>query len=103
MDDLLNELNEEVIKTKPKNQLKDTTAELGKQLEERLNQLQRDARSCKKRKLVIADDRPKTVTREYTYSGSSFKPKSINTQRRVKVDSSRRKEMEESTVGMILI
>ena len=39
--DLLNELNEEVIKTKPKNQLKDTAAELGKQLEERLNQLQR--------------------------------------------------------------
>ena len=85
MVDLLNELNEEVIKTKPKNQLKDTAAELGKQLEERLNQLQRDARSCKKQKLMIADDRPKTVTREYTYSGSSFRPKSINTQRRVKV------------------
>ena len=42
--DLLNQLNEEVIKTKPKNQLKDTTADLGKQLEESLNQLQR--RGC---------------------------------------------------------
>ena len=53
---------------------------------------------------MIADDKPKTVTREYIYSGSTFKPKSINTRRKVKVAPSRlnvTEEMEESAVGMI--
>ena len=51
MNDLLNKPNKEVLKAKPKKLLKDTSAELGKQLEEKLNQLQRDARICKKPKL----------------------------------------------------
>ena len=102
MDDLLNELNEEVAKTKPKKQLKDTSAELGKQLEEKLNRLQRDSCICKKPKLTT--DKPRTMNREFIYSGSSFQPKSRSTQRRAKTSLSRLKvteETEESPTGMI--
>lgn len=92
MDDLLNELNEEVVKAKPKNRLQDTSVELGKHLEKKLNQLQRDACISKKPKLTA-----KTVNGEYVYSGSGFQSKS--SQQRAKVSSSRIEVTEESNTA----
>ena len=97
MDDLVSEVNEEVIKTKPKKRLKDNSAELGKQLNERL----KDARMCKKPKATASTNKPRTFNREYIYSGRSIKPKGSGIRTKVKATSSKPNITVESVPGLI--
>ena len=83
MEDLVSELNEELAKARLQKRLKDSSAELGKQLEESLSKLQRDSRVCKKPKSAAG-----ILHREYVYSGSSIQHKS-SAHRRRKASSSR--------------
>ena len=97
MDELVSELNKEVVRARPKRRLKDSSVELGKQLEERLSRLQRDIRICKKPKSTA--DKPRTLNREYIYSGCSIQPRNNSTRTRAKASSS--KVTEESVTGLI--
>ena len=97
MDTLVSELNEELVKARPKRRSKEASAELGKQLEERLSSLQRDSRVCKKPKSAT-----RILNREYIYSGCSIQPKR-STQTKAKVSSSKVNITAESAAGMISV
>ena len=97
MDDLVSKLNEELAKARSKKRLKDSSAELGKEFEESLSELQRDSRVCKKPKSAAG-----ILHREYIYSGSSIHCKS-SAQPKTKASSSRVKITAGSVAGIISV
>ena len=72
MDDLVSELNEELAKARPKKRSKESSAEIGKQLEEKLSRLQGDSQVYKKSMLAA-----EVLNRECVYSGCSIQAKKV--------------------------